>query len=95
MARKTRSKHGPEGRACAGMRAELLAREPWAAFQVYVTCSHGKYESFRCRTQEEATQRLAAYLAGRQVEAGTTYSVEEVRVRFVPAGHEVREEVVG
>lgn len=94
MARKRKTVRGIEGVACLQMKDELLAREPWTAFQVYVTKDFGsgpvKMELFRCRTREEAESRLASHTR----QPASVYAVEEVQVRFVRAGREVREEVV-
>lgn len=104
--KSTRTVRGDDGAWCRQMCEELLAREPWTAFQVtcVVTYSHGlvnRCPLFRCRTREEAEQRLAEYKVHpftrkeNDADRTFTYEVAEVTVRWVLRGSEAKEEVMG
>lgn len=102
--RSTKTVRGDDGAYCRQVCEELLAREPWQAFQVTVVTaySHGmvtRCDLFRCRTRDEAEQRLAGWVAHPfrirdDATRTTTYEVREVTVRWVLRGSEPKEEVI-
>jgi hypothetical protein len=103
--KSTKTVRGNDGAYVAQMKEELLAREPWTAFQASITVTYSsgivnKCSLFRCCTREEAEKRLAEYQAHpftrHQDDADRkfTYSITEVKVRWVMKGSEAKEEVM-
>ncbi len=102
--RSTKTVRGDDGAYCRQVCEELLAREPWQAWQVtaVVTYSNGHVDRcplFREPTREAAEQRLAGWVAHPfrirdDATRTTTYEVREVTVRWVLRGSEPKEEVI-